>query len=197
MCGCVGAPHWGHVVSVVGVAFQFARRERVLERDVFRFGTATSVPLLLRVGAPAWPLRADHRGSITSWWWSGSSARCIPHSEHNPGQSSRHTGWNGSVGTTASRSTGSRSMRSPTSSYTSSSSVVGAHLVVVRRPIGVGEQLLEVPVDLEVDGVQAPHAGTGRRAADRTRDEHPFDDGLEAHLDLDARPRLRAQGATQ
>ena len=46
MCGWVAAPHWGHVVSVVGVAFQFARRERVLERDVFRFGTATSVPLL-------------------------------------------------------------------------------------------------------------------------------------------------------
>ena len=30
------------------VAFQFARRERVLQRDIFRFGTATSVPLLCR-----------------------------------------------------------------------------------------------------------------------------------------------------
>src|SRR6478609_1965558 len=46
MCGCIWALHWGHVVSVVAVVFQFARRERVLERDVFRFGTATSVPLL-------------------------------------------------------------------------------------------------------------------------------------------------------
>ena len=46
MCGCFGAEHCGHEVSVVAVVFQFARRERVLERDVFRFGTATSVPFL-------------------------------------------------------------------------------------------------------------------------------------------------------
>ena len=49
MCGCLGAEHCGHEVSVVAVAFQFARRERVLERDVFRFGTATSDPFLLVV----------------------------------------------------------------------------------------------------------------------------------------------------
>ena len=49
MWGCMAALHCGHVVSVVAVAFQFARRERVLERDVFRFGTATSVPLLFGV----------------------------------------------------------------------------------------------------------------------------------------------------
>ena len=50
MCGCLGAEHCGHEVSVVAVVFQFARRERVLERDVFRFGTATSVPFLLVAG---------------------------------------------------------------------------------------------------------------------------------------------------
>ena len=50
MCGCLGAEHCGHEVKVVAVAFQFARRERVLERDVFRFGTATSVPFLLVAG---------------------------------------------------------------------------------------------------------------------------------------------------
>ena len=49
MCGCLGAEQRGHDVSVVAVAFQFARRERVLERDIFRFGTATSVPLLFGV----------------------------------------------------------------------------------------------------------------------------------------------------
>jgi hypothetical protein len=53
MWGWVGALHCGHVVSVVAVVFQFARRERVLERDVFRFGTATSVPLLSG-GALVW-----------------------------------------------------------------------------------------------------------------------------------------------
>ena len=56
---------------------------------------------------------------------SGSSASCAPHSEHRPGQSSRQSGCNGSAGTTASRSTGSRSIRSP-----SSRAVV---LVVLRR----------------------------------------------------------------
>ena len=45
----------------------------------------------------------------------GSSASWAPHSEHSPGQSSRHTGWNGSASTTASRSTGSRSRKSPSS----------------------------------------------------------------------------------
>src|SRR6476661_3308695 len=64
MCGWAAAPHWGQVVSVVGVAFQFARRERVLERDIYRFGTATSVPLLLRVvpqqSAEGRPPRVDH-----------------------------------------------------------------------------------------------------------------------------------------
>ena len=39
MCGCVGALHWGGW-SPTTVAFQLARRERVLERDIFRFGTA-------------------------------------------------------------------------------------------------------------------------------------------------------------
>src|SRR5674476_1037512 len=51
MCGCLGAEHCGHEVSVVAVAFQFARRERVLDREVFRFGTATSVPFLSGVGS--------------------------------------------------------------------------------------------------------------------------------------------------
>jgi hypothetical protein len=46
MWGCDGWPHCGHVVSVTGAAFQLARRDRVLEREVFRFGTATSGPSL-------------------------------------------------------------------------------------------------------------------------------------------------------
>jgi hypothetical protein len=51
MCGCLGARHCGHGVSVVALAFQLARRERVLEREVLRFGTATLV-LFLWVGRP-------------------------------------------------------------------------------------------------------------------------------------------------
>jgi hypothetical protein len=51
-CGCFSSRHCGHALSVVAVVFQFARRDRVLERDIFRFGTATSV-LFLCVGARA------------------------------------------------------------------------------------------------------------------------------------------------
>jgi len=51
MWGCLSDLHCGQVLTATGEAFQFARRERVLERDIFRFGTATSVPLLLVVGA--------------------------------------------------------------------------------------------------------------------------------------------------
>ncbi len=50
MCDCFGSLHTGQLETGTGVAFQFARRERVLERDIFRFGTATSVPLLVGVG---------------------------------------------------------------------------------------------------------------------------------------------------
>ena len=50
MCGWARALQFGHVVVTTGVVFQFARRERVLERDIFRFGTATSVPLLVVLG---------------------------------------------------------------------------------------------------------------------------------------------------
>src|SRR5699024_5328333 len=51
-----------------------------------------------------------HRGSIASpWLWSGSSASRAPHSAHRPGQSGSHTGFSGSVSTTASVRTGSRS----------------------------------------------------------------------------------------
>ncbi len=51
MCGIFGDEQVGHIARAVGVAFQLARRERVLERDIFRLGTATSVPLLFNVDA--------------------------------------------------------------------------------------------------------------------------------------------------
>lgn len=50
MCDCLGSLQTGQLDTATGVAFQLARRERVLERDIFRFGTATSVPLLVGVG---------------------------------------------------------------------------------------------------------------------------------------------------
>jgi hypothetical protein len=43
VCGSFGWPHarLGQVTSVAAVVFHCERRDRVLEREVFRFGTAT------------------------------------------------------------------------------------------------------------------------------------------------------------
>jgi hypothetical protein len=38
----LGSRHRSHETIVIGAAFQFARRERVLLREVFLFGTATA-----------------------------------------------------------------------------------------------------------------------------------------------------------
>jgi hypothetical protein len=43
-CGNFGSRQRSQVTTVGRAAFQLARRERVLERDVFRFGTATAMP---------------------------------------------------------------------------------------------------------------------------------------------------------
>ena len=43
-CGSLGSRHRSHVTTVGLLAFQLARRERVLEREVLRLGTATMVP---------------------------------------------------------------------------------------------------------------------------------------------------------
>jgi hypothetical protein len=45
VCGSLGSRHCGHRTSTGAVAFHFARRERVLLRDILRLGTATSVLL--------------------------------------------------------------------------------------------------------------------------------------------------------
>jgi hypothetical protein len=39
--GSFGSRHWGHGTVRTGWAFHCARRERVLLRDILRFGTAT------------------------------------------------------------------------------------------------------------------------------------------------------------
>ena len=48
--GSLGERHCGHATVATGMAFQLARRERVLLRDIFRLGTATGLLLGLRFG---------------------------------------------------------------------------------------------------------------------------------------------------
>jgi hypothetical protein len=42
VCGSFGDLHWGQAWVETTVAFQFARRDRVLLRDILRLGTATA-----------------------------------------------------------------------------------------------------------------------------------------------------------
>ena len=173
------------MVSVVGVAFHCARRDRVLLRDIFRFGTATlSSPS--SCGSPRrgrrgpGPCSAAHRGSSDSCWCPGSSASRAPHSEHRPGQSSRHTGWNGSAGTTASRSAGSRSIRSPSSSR----DVV----VVALRPRACPGRRTAPEVDVSSGSSTSSRHRTHSPAAApayRSGDEHALHHGLEPQLQLE------------
>ena len=128
------------------------------------------------------------RGSIgASCAWSGSSASRAPHSMHNPGQSSLHSGWNGSASTTASRSRGSRSSRSSSSRLVSSSrsrSSCSAALVVL---VGVDVELLQPHVDLVLDRLQAPYALPLERGRGRAREQHALHDRLEPQVELDRR----------
>ena len=141
MWGWVWALHCGHVVSVVAVVFQFARRERVLERDVFRFGTATSVPLLFGVSGQRLergPPGVDHfvvvlrvvrqvRSTLGAQSWAvGRTHRlerqCRYYGVPKHGLEVEQVALEGVL------------LRLV---------LVGSHLTVVGRAIGVGEQFLE------------------------------------------------------
>ena len=53
VCGRCGERQRSHVAIVIGAAFHCARRERVLLRDIRRFGTATIYSSVLRFGTVA------------------------------------------------------------------------------------------------------------------------------------------------
>src|SRR5690606_327513 len=127
-CGSFCSRHCGQGSVRTGRVFHCARRDRVLLRDILRLGTATVLYSSVRSSASFSCLSTSQRGSTrSSWRWSaGRSSQCAPHRGHSPGQSSRHSGLVGSASTTASRTVCSRSIRSPCSRPTSSSSVVAS-----------------------------------------------------------------------
>ncbi len=62
MCCSFGCWHCGHVAREAAVVFHWLRRERVLEREVFRFGTGTfltssSLPYATMVAGRKYPLK--------------------------------------------------------------------------------------------------------------------------------------------
>ena len=62
--------------------------------------------------------------------------------------------------------------------------VLGRHLVVVSRAIGISEQLLEMTPHMAGDRIQAPHASTGCRGMCRTSHENALHDRLQAQVQL-------------
>lgn len=58
-CGSFGDRHCWHATVATAVAFHCARRDRVLLRDIFRFGTATALYSSVKVNL----LSAAQRGS--------------------------------------------------------------------------------------------------------------------------------------
>src|SRR5215469_17126772 len=67
-CGSFGLRQFGQLTSVGAAVFHWARRERVLLRDIFRLGTATSALLSVfysRSETSNWR-SAAHRGSTFS-----------------------------------------------------------------------------------------------------------------------------------
>jgi len=189
MCGCLGAEHCGHEVKVVAVAFQFARRERVLERDVFRFGTATSVPFLLVAGRgcdvlqrrPSWVKlvvvvrRVVHQARPTL----GAQARTVVTAYGLE----RH-GWNHGV-----PEHGLEVEQVAHELVHLVIIVLGRHLVMVSGTIGVGEQLLEMTAHMAGDRIQAPHARADCRGISRTSHQNTLDDGLQPKVQLDGLAR--------
>ena len=192
MCGCLGAEHCGHEVSVVAVAFQFARRERVLDREVLRFGTATSVPYLSGVGSllvarrcrevlqrrPSWVKlvvvvrRVFYQVHPTLGTQTGTVAPAYRLERH---------GWNHGIP--------EHGLKVEQVAHELVHVVViivlDSHLVVVSRAIGISEQLLDMTPHMAGDRVQAPHAGTGCRGICRTSHENALHDRLQAQVQLD------------
>ena len=189
MCGCLGAEHCGHEVSVVAVAFQFARRERVLERDVFRFGTATSVPYLLVAGR-----NRDVLQRRPSWVKLVVVVRWIFSQVHSTLGAQAWTvvpayglEWHG-------RNHGIPEHRLEVEQVAHELVhlvviVLRRHLMVVSRTIGVGEQLLEVTPHMAGDRIQAPHAGAGCRGMRRASHEDTLDNRLQPKVQLDGLSR--------
>jgi len=196
MCGCLGAEHCGHEVSVVAVAFQFARRERVLDREVFRFGTATSVPFLLGVGSllvagrccdvlqrrPSWiklvvvvrrvfcqvhPTLGTQTGTVAPAYRLERQGRNHDIPQHGL-----------KVEQVAHKLV-----------HVVVIIVLGRHLVVVSRAIGISEQLLEMTPHMAGDRIQAPHASTGCRGMCRTSHENALHDRLQPQVQLDGLAR--------
>ena len=195
MCGCLGAEHCGHEVRVVGVAFQFARRERVLERDVFLFGTATSDPFLSGVGNLLAAGRSRHLLQRRPSWVKlvmvvrrvvcqvrptlGTQARTV-----FPAYGLERHGRNHGIP--------EHGLKVEQVAHELEHLVIivlGRHLTVVSLAIGVGEQLLESTPHMAGDRIQAPHAGTGCGGMCRAGDEHALRDRLQPQLQLDGLAR--------
>ena len=183
MCGSFRSRHCWQRTSAGADVFHCARRERVLLRDVLRFGTATVSLLLGRdrwfVDGKARPAtrptagrfsragdRDRRRAASRSPGTVPGSPRCTPAGAAAPAPARPAT-------------TGSRSSRCPQAEVLVL--VVGA----LTLHVGVDEQLLDVGGDLPFDRLEAAHAFAGVVPAHRPGDQHAFQHRLEAQVQIE------------
>ena len=190
MCGCLGAEHCGHEVSVVAVVFQFARRERVLDREVFRFGTATSVPFLLVARGcrdvlqrrPAWVklvvvvrrIFSQVHPTLGTQAWTVAPAYGLERHGRNHGIPQHRLEVEEIAHELA---------------HLIIVFILGRHLMVVSRTIGVSEQFLETSPHMAGHRVQATHANTGCRGMCRASHQDTLHDRFQPQFQLDGLAR--------
>jgi hypothetical protein len=179
--------HWGQVVVATGAAFQLARRERVLERDIFRFGTATSGPLLCRSGLVLGQGREGRPSGVDQVVL---VVRVLRERLAALGAQP------GAVGPAHRLERQCRNHRVPEQRFEVDQTVLDSrllgcvlvpHLVVVGVALGVDEQLLEGPVDRV--GSRGP--GTARRRRSPCHGPEPV---TSTPSTTDSRRRSRVRG---
>src|SRR4051794_11588167 len=165
------------VVSVVAVAFHCERRARVLLRDIFRFGTATSLLLRVVLRQQALQLRPPGVGALVrvrrvvgqACPALGAQTRAVvpAHGLERQGRHQRVVQHGLQVDQVVPQL---------------------AQLVIllpVRRAAGVHVQLLDVGLDLVLDLFQAPHALADGPTTDRAGDEDALHHRLEPQIQLE------------
>jgi len=183
-CGSFGLWHCGQLTSVGAEVFHCARRERVLLRDIFRLGTATSA--LLSIFYSVRNIKLAKRTPP------GIRFLAVPVQRARVGEPDAALGTQAGAVFPAQRRKRQRENHRVTECRLQVKPVaVEESLLVVRlvftRVRQVTVQLLEVDLHGGRQGIQAPCALARQRGNRRAGDEHPLGDRLESQVESHVR----------
>jgi len=173
VCGSFGSRHCGHRTSTGAVAFHFARRERVLLRDILRLGTATSVLLTyLRHGGT---VRSCLDRDLPQSCPPGVQSRAVVMSGARLGKPHAAFGAQPGAVFLASRRERQREHQGISEGWLKIEQVPVQRvpvLATVPAVLLITKQLLALDRDRLGDGFEAPRALTRHRCSRAGRDEH-------------------------